>query len=185
MTRTALIGIAVLLLSSACGGHKALHEAAASRIPDWYQKQPEEDDYLFAAMTATSQDMQLSVDLATANARTELARQVGVHITSQQDPFQGQTGGGQEAELTQVFQQVSGTFVSQHLIGSKVREQLVSKDDGIWRAYVLMEFPLGEANSQLMRALQANRNLRAELEATEAWNDLKERAEKYEAQKRR
>jgi len=182
----ATAGVAILLaavIAAGCAGSKGLHEAGAADIPEWFTNNPQDPNYLFSAKTATSRDMQMSIDAAVQAARTEIGRQTEVKISSIQKRFQEEVGIGEESELMQQFTQASKTVVSTSLSGSRVRHQKVKKDGSLWRSYVLVEYPLGAANQALMQQLKSNREMYTRFRATEAFQELSDEVAAFEQSK--
>ena len=170
--------LVLVSLIAGCAGPKELHEAESAEIPKWYTNPPQDDDYLTEAATATSQDMQMSVDAALVAARAGIARQVEVKMTATQKRLQDEVA--PDAALTQRFKQTITSIVSESLTGSRVRHQEVSRDGSIWRAYVLAEYPVGAANQALMQRLQASNEMSTRLRSSEAWKELEAEVVAYE-----
>lgn len=174
--------IAVVILG--CGGPKSLQSADECEVPDWYRNVPFDPNYLFAANTATSQDLQLAVDKAATGGRTEIGRQVEVRIQGLQKKFDEETGVSQDAQLLQMFTSASKTVVSTSLSGSRIKYQKQCKDGDIWRAYVLVEYPIGAANQQLMQQIKSQEQLYTRFRATQTFKELDDEVNKYEEWKK-
>jgi len=166
-----------------CGGSKPLQSADTGDIPDWYTNVPTDPNYLFAARTETSQDMQLAVDKATAAARGEIGSQLQVKIEGLQKRFTDETGTGSDAQLLQSFTDAGKTVVSETLNGSKAKNQKIVKDGGLWRAYVLVQYPLGAANEALMQQIKNNNQMYTRLKASETYKELQDEVDKYDKSK--
>lgn len=182
-----MIASALLLVMMfiGCGGSKQpLQSASAGDVPEWYMNKPEDPNSLFETATATSQDMQLAVDKAVQAARTNLARQVETKVQALQKRFQEETGLGQDSQLLDQFTQASKTITSATLSGSKVKKQQPMKDGSIWRAYVLIEYPLGAAQEALRAQIQKNEQIYTKVRASEVYKELDDSVEKYEQSKK-
>ena len=166
-----------------CGGSKSLQSAGTGDIPDWYTNPPQDPNYLFAPNTQTSQDMQLAIDKATEAGRTDIGRQLEVKIEGLQKRFAEETGTGSDAQLLQMFTQAEKTVVSTTLQGSKVRNQKIVNDGGLWRAYVLVEYPIGAANEALMQQIKNNNQMYTRFRASQAFKELQDEVGKYEKYK--
>ena len=177
-----MYGLSIVLLSFAagCSSSKALQNASASDVPEWYTNIPTDPNYLFAVASATSQDMQLAIDKAVVNARTDIARQTEVKVSGVQKRFDEEAGMGENSQLMQQFTQANKTVVSASLTGSRVRSQKMSKDGTIWRGYVLMEYPIGAASQALLNQIGGNNLMYTQFKATQAYKDLDEEVQKYE-----
>lgn len=163
-----------------CGGSKSLQSASTGDIPEWYTNPPQDPNYLFAANSQVSQDMQLAMDKATEAARADIARQIEVKIQGLQKRFTEETGTGNDAELLQMFTQAEKTVVSTTLQGSSVKYQKIAKDGGLWRAYVLVQYPIGAANTALMQQIKSNNQMYTRFRASQAFKELQDEVDKYE-----
>lgn len=163
-----------------CGGSKSLQSADTGNIPEWYTNTPQDPSYLFAANTQTSQDMQLAMDKATEAARADIGRQLQVKIEGLQKRFAEETGTGKDAQLLQMFTQAEKTVVSTTLQGSRVSKQKIVKDGSLWRAYVLVEYPIGAANQALMQQIKNNNQMYTRFRASQAFKELQNDVNKYE-----
>jgi hypothetical protein len=128
--------------------------------------------------------MQLAVDKAIQSARTEVGRQVETKISGLQKRFQEETGIGDDAQLLDQFTQASKSVVSTSLSGSKEKQKKVVKDGNNWRAYVLVEYPLGAAQQALKEQIKKNEQLYTRFQASKTYKELDDEVTKYEATKK-
>lgn len=175
-----LLATAMLALLIGCGGSKPLPNTDTGDVPDWYSNVPSDPNYLFAVNTSTSKDMQLAVDKAVQAARTEIGRQVELKITGLQKRFQEETGIGDDAQLLDQFTQASKSVISTSLTGSKEKQKKIVKDGNNWRAYVLMEYPLGAAQQALREQIKKNEQLYTRFQASKTYKELDDEVGKYE-----
>jgi hypothetical protein len=152
--------------------------ALVSSAPSWYNSPPKSSEYLYSAVTAESQDMQLAVDKAKAAGRAELAQQLSVKFDGIAKRFQEESGLGKQAELVDQFNQTYKLVVSQEMSGSRMKDQKVLPGEGVYRAYVLMEIPAGDANKALMAKLSAQEALYTRFRATQAFKELNDEIER-------
>lgn len=141
---------------------------------------PEDPNYLFAAATATSRDLQLAVNKAKTEARRDVASQMEVRIQGLTKKFDEEVGLGEDAELLASYKQATKEVISQTLNGARAREQSTSKEGTVWRACVLMELPIGAANAALASKIKANKAMYTRFRASQAFEELEEEVEKYE-----
>ena len=158
--------------------------ALVATTPDWYTNPPKSDTYMYEAQTAESKDMQLAVDKARAAGRAQIAQQLEVKFGGIAKRFQEETGLGNHAELLDQFNQTYKLVASQEMNGTRAKEQKVIPGDGVYRVYVLMEMPIGEANKALMAKLAAQQALYTRFRATQAFKDLNDELDKYEKSKK-
>ncbi len=166
------------------GGPKTMQSTSEGDMPEWYTSVPTDPNYLLAANTASSQDMQLALDKATTAARAEIGRQVELKVNAMQKKFDEETGIGQDAQLLQQFTSATKIVVSTSLSGSRVRFQKHLKDGTMWRAYVLAEYPIGAANEALLQAIKKNQEIFTRLRASQAFKELDAEVSKYEDAKK-
>ncbi len=181
---TVLIAVIAAVFVGCGGGPKSLQAVSECDIPEWYSKVPQDPNYLFAARTATSQDMQLALDKATTDGRTEIGRQTDLKVQGLQKRFDEEVGLNNDAQLMSQFTQANKTVVSTSLSGSRVKEQVMCKDGDLYRAYVLVEYPIGAANEALMGQIKKNNEMYTRFRASQAFKDLDSEVLKYEEWKK-
>ncbi|MCC6397913.1 MAG: hypothetical protein IT282_12920 [Bacteroidetes bacterium] len=181
---TGFMLMALVLLAGCGGGPETMQATSTGDIPDWYPNAPQEALYARSANTAVSQDLQIAIDKATTGARAELGRIVETKVNALQKRFEEETGTGQEATLLQQFTQATKLVVSTTMNGSRMKDQRTVRDGTMWRAYVLMELPLGVANAALLDEIKKNKELYTKFRASEAYKDLDSEVQKYEEWKK-
>ncbi|KAA3613750.1 MAG: hypothetical protein DWQ05_15850 [Calditrichaeota bacterium] len=173
-----LIVIAAALLIG-CGGPKAMTDVGGD-VPEWFLESKSDPNYLLATNTAVSRDMQMAIDKASTGARAEIGRQAEVRISGLQKRFDEEVGVNDDAELLQMFTQASKTVVSTSLSGSRIAKKTVKKDGQFWRAYILIEYPIGAANQALMEQLKSNKRLYTRFRASETFKELEDEVKNFE-----
>ncbi|HYV95936.1 MAG TPA: hypothetical protein VE967_00625 [Gemmatimonadaceae bacterium] len=181
--------IFAIVFPSAC--RSRIETAAANRatlksMPKWYASPPKGDDkWIYSPATATSQDVQIAINKAQAEGRAGLASQLEVKYGALTRRFAEETGTGMGAQLLSEYEQTYKAVVSQVLIGTRAKDQKFSVEAGVYRAWVLMELPVGEASKKLLEQLRQQEQLYTRIQATNAYKELNEEVEKYEAARRR
>jgi hypothetical protein len=187
MNRTIVLVLVSLVLVAAagCGAHKEkVSNVPKIDAPDWYADPPRDDDRLFGVATATSQDMQTAVDKAKQDGRVEIGRQLDVRVAGMSKRFVEETGLNDDAELLGMFTQVSKTVVSDSLNGSRMAKQKLDREGGTYRAFVMMEMPIGEANARFLEKIRSQERLYTRFRASEAFEELDREVQAYEDWKR-
>ncbi len=174
----------VLVMSCGGGSQQAMQKTSEGDIPDWYLNKPEDPNFLYEPATATSQDMQLSVDKAVQAGRVGIGRQVETKIQAIQKRFQEETGVGDDAQLLDQFTAASKTVVSTSLTGSKEINKKIVKDGKMWRAYVLVQYPLGAAQEAFKAQIQKKEQAYTRFRATQVYKELDDDVAKYEQWKK-
>lgn len=163
----------------ACGGKTKLNNPIS--LPAWFQNPPEDPNYMFSTATMTSKDLQLALNKAKQQARVDLAQQMETKIKSMTKQFTEEVGLGEDAEFLSQTSVVSKSVTSKVLNGSRARQVETIKEDGvIYRAYVLMELPIGPANSALLDAVKKQQNLYTRFRSSQGFQELEEEVEKYD-----
>lgn len=170
-----LVGISLLC---ACGGPKTINLAprpnqeVVEHLPEWLLKPPVDQDHLFAAASATSRDLQMALQKARINAQTDLAQQLNNRLANLTKQFQEETGMAEDSALLGQFSSATKAVTQQTLEGARVDQQQVVPEKEVYRAYVLMSLPLGQANQLLMAKVKANQELYTRFRATQAFGEL-------------
>jgi len=185
----ALACLAALILAG-CGSRStnltpSPTEDTIKNIPDWFLKLPTDPDYLFAGGSMTSRDMQVALTKAKTAAQTDLAQQLETRLGNLTKQFQEEVGADEDSELLQQFTSATKAVTNQTLNGARVDKQKIFPEQGIYRAYVLMSLPIGQANQALMAKIRANQNLYTRFRATEAFEELDKELKAYEERQER
>lgn len=179
------VALTVLLLSG-CGGSEqttltpTASDETVENVPDWFVSPPEDPNYLFGAATATSRSMQMAVDKATTAARGNIASTLESKFEGLTKRFQEEVGEASESQMLTQFTQAQQEVVSQVLRGVSTREREIKKEESIYRAYVLMNMPVGQAAAELMSKISENEEMYTRFRSTQAFDEMEEEVEEYE-----
>jgi len=139
---------------SSCGGGNPPQPDNGIAAPDWFLTPPEDPNYMYAIATATSKDMQMAINSAKEDARVSIARQLETKINSMFKRFREEVGVGEDSELLSQTTDVSKSVTSKVLSGTRAAKMKPVKEGMIYRAYILMEIPIGATNTALLDAVQ-------------------------------
>lgn len=178
-----ILSLSVIYLVG-CASHKNLVDASTGKIPKWYSNVPQDPNYFFAANSQTSRDMQMAVDKATTAARADIARQVQTKMSGIEKLFGQEVGTSDNSEILSEFTQATKDVTDETLSGTHVTKQKIMKDGNTFRAYVLVEYPIGAANQALMQQLKTNNHLYTRFRASQAFKELDSEVKKYEEWKK-
>lgn len=156
----------------------SLPSTSEGDVPEWYLNPPKDPNYFYVASTATSRDMQLAFDKATADARAELARKVGVTVDDIVKKFSEEIGTEENSQLLQQFTTATKQVTSQTISGTNVSKKHIVKSGSNWRAYVLLEYPLGAANQMILQQIKQNEEMYTRFRATQTFQELEREVEK-------
>lgn len=180
----------VTMLAAGCSGrHRAVMnhsmEQTLQRMPGWYVADQQDSARLVAKATAVSSDLQTALDIAKSEARADLLLQVETRTTAITKRFREQSGAARDATLLSQFTAVSKDVAAQTLRGVQLRRHEVQGEGTVYRAYVLLEVPTGEAARQLLDRVRQDDQLRTELRADKAFEELTREVQRYEASRDR
>ena len=181
---TMLLTVFAVVLVGCGGGPKSLQSTSECDIPDWFSTVPQDPNYLYAARTATSQDMQLALDKAVTDGRAEIGRQAELKVQGLQKRFDEEVGVNSDAQLMSQFTQANKTVVSTSLTGTRLKSQKLCKDGELWRAYTLVEYPIGAANEALMQQIKKNNEMYTRFRSSQTFKELDNEVQKYEEWKK-
>jgi hypothetical protein len=178
--------IIIALTLVGCGsGSQSIGSTSTGDIPDWYNNVPKDPNVFFSTSSQVSGDMQLAVDKATSAARTELGRMVETKISGLQKRFTEETGTANNAQLLDMFTQASKNVVSTSLSGTKESKRKIVKDGNNWRAYVMVEYPVGAASEALMQQIKNNEQMFTRFRAAKTFEELDKEVKEYEEAKKK
>ena len=155
-------------------------ESANLTVPSWFLNTPVDPNYLYSTATAKSRDLQLALDNAKHSGRLDIAGQMGTKVSGLFKRFREEIGAEEDSELMAMTTAVSKEIVSEVINGCRTAKQNVTKEGISYLAYVLMEMPIGEANTALMKKVKANKNMYTRFRASEGFKELESEVEKYE-----
>lgn len=169
---------AILYLAGCSSSQKDLPGTDEGSMPEWFLNPPTDPNYLYSAKTDASADMQMAIDKATTSARAELSRMLELELSSLQKKFMDETGFGENSNVLSQFTEATKIVTKNTLVGSKIKQNKVEKDKNTFRAYVLVELPLGAAKSNLLSEIKNNNELKTRFEATQTFKELDEEVKK-------
>jgi hypothetical protein len=150
-------------------------------LPGWYSRPPVENDVLFGPATAVSGDLQIAINKAQTEGRNLISQQLEVKYSGMNKRFAEEVGRSNDAQLLDQYTQVYKAVVSQVMYGSRSRQQVLRTEGEVYRAFVLMELPLGEMSKRLMEQIRAQEQLYTRFRATESFKELDAEIQRYEA----
>ena len=151
--------------------------------PDWFMEPPKDGDYLYVAATALSSDLQLSIDKAVMDGKTNLADRLNSKMSGQIQRYIEESGEVENREFVQQLERVSKSlFTDVNTAGYRVTEKKLIKVMGGYRAFVLIEYPLGEANQVLVEGVKRDQRVHAKLRASKAFAALEDEIEAARSQ---
>ena len=152
-------------------------------MPSWFINPPKKEGFRFNAGTATSQDMQLALDKARTSAATTLAGLVESEWNGLAKRAQEETGLNFDSEIIDQFSKTQEQIISYSLkdysISKKVIQEEKSEKGSIYRAYILIEWDEGAAQSRLLKKMKEDEQIYTMMRSTELFEEMEEKVEAY------
>ena len=178
-----VLGLALL----GCGGAKtpqAIQQETVQKtmesIPPWFPAPPADAEHLYGTGTGESGDMQFAVNKAEQAARVQITSNIEAKVSSLFKTFSEETGVGQDAEFISMSTGVSKTVASEVISGTRIKDQKIVPEGGRYRAYVLMEMAIGEAQARLQAQIKAQNRLYTQFRASQGYQELEKEVEAFE-----
>jgi len=154
-------------------------QETVSELPDWFLTMPSDANSVYAVGTATSPDLQLALDKSTLNAKRTLADRINSLLSSKMKEFVTEVGSGEDTAVVSEVERVTSNLITEvNVAGYKQENAKVLPQGNQYRAYVLLQYPLGKANAMLIDQVKKNRVLNGRLRASQAFKDLEDEIKK-------
>jgi len=148
-------------------------ESAIDEAPEWFTDLPSSDSAVYSSGTATSRDFQLAIDMAVLNAKRVLADRVDGKLNSMTKEYTTRVGDVDSGSLvSEIERATKNVITSTNVAGYRVKQSVVHRDGRRFRAYVLLEYPMGEANKMMARKLGKQRQKQAHRRGKKAFKEL-------------
>lgn len=150
-------------------------ESSVEEIPEWFLDQDDIGNVITSKGTATSSDLQMSIDKAILTAKRELASKIEETISSKTKQFLKDEG---IDENNKNYNETLITSISRvdnvEISGFKVSNRKIINLGTKYRAYIKIIYPIGSANKLLVDKINKERELKLRLESSEAFRQLEE-----------
>lgn len=125
-------------------------------IPAWYIKAPAStDDYVFVTGTAVSSDLAMSRTKALLDAQVQLADKINGMLNAITKQTRKDDSG--QVGIDRTSQTVKKLIIDTALTGYHLEDSRVMSENRNYRTFVLVRYPLGDANRLLKDKLQRER----------------------------
>ena len=153
-------------------------DKTVSNVPKWCLKLPKSNYALYRCGFGESTNMNMSRNRAILDAKRLLADSIDSEISSRMDDFLKSTGLSSNEQVKQASEIVTkNTTVEAKLVGYKQTNTAVISMDGKYQFYVLLEYPIGQANQALLNQIKNNEVLSTQKDADKAMADLEKEIE--------
>ena len=134
--------------------------------------------------SAVSDQLQLAVDLATNTALKELGKKVKTRLASKSQECIRQAGIGEDQVSKTEINLISSTVVDEITVSGyeTVETKLVSLDNGNYRAFILLNYPVAKAYKSYIEKIEKSPELKGtlvDIKNTDLYKELKKAAAKY------
>ena len=149
-------------------------------IPSWFIKLPKgTEKILYVRGTAVVDTLQGSIDSATNSALRELGKKLETRLNSKIKETVRQAGIGEDQVTKSEMNRVSSFVIKEVTIsGYEVADtKLVKLDNGSYRSFILLEYPIAQVYKAFINRVEENENLKSSVKAlknTEAFKELEQ-----------
>ena len=149
-------------------------EAAVKQMPKWFTNLPTEANKIYSVGASSSPDLQLSVDMATLNAKYTLADRINGKLDSMTKSFVAKIGQSDidTSVLTEIETVTKNVIASVDVAGYSQVKLDVLPAGTQYRAFVLLEYSDIEATKIMMNRLRKDRMIYSRIRSTKAWEEL-------------
>lgn len=148
-------------------------KASVDDLPSWYASPPNDETSIYAPGTGASSDLQFAEDKAVLGAKRALADRINSKLSSKMKEFVSESGAGENAQVMAESERVTSNLITEvNLSGYTVTQKKYVPVGTQYRAYVLLQYPLGTANRILVDQVKKNNLLEGKLRASKAFQDL-------------
>jgi len=156
-------------------------EATVKQIPKWYKKLPTEANKIYSVGASSSPDLQLSIDMATLNAKYTLADRINGKLDGMMKTFITRLGTDEDISATtmsEVERVTKNVIASVDVAGYNPKEIEVYPNGTQFRAFVLLEYSDAEARKIIMNRMMKDKLVYSKIKSTNAFKELKNEVEK-------
>ena len=154
-------------------------EKTVNSIPKWCLNPPISDYALSACGSGESANMNMARNRAILDAKRQLADSIDSEISSRMEDFLKSTGMGSNEQVKQASEIITkNTTIQAKLIGYKQTKTDAVSMDGKYQFYVLIEYPVGDANKALLNQIKQDDVLSTQKDADKAMAELEAEIEK-------
>lgn len=185
LTLTTLL-LAILVAGLAgCGGPKTTlspEEAqvaqAISNIPAEYEGANKNPDMIVGKGTSVSRDMQTAVNKANMQATSEIANFMNSKGVSLRENVTREDAENDDFEA--MFKEAMSQASSQVIQGAEESFRKIVPEGDKFRAYVVLQLPLGKANKVIFQNLQKNEELWRMFKDSEQIKEMERKVKEFE-----
>ena len=153
--------------------------------PKWFTNVPQEPEAVYSVGTSISGDLQFSVDKAILNAKVALADRINGKLSASQKSFIAETTKTTSGTGLGILQEneraVKNVLANVAVTGYNVHKSVIKRENSYYRTFVMLQFPLGDANDVLMALVRRNNEIEAKIRSKRAFKQLDKDVDKVTA----
>jgi len=148
-------------------------EQIVSDIPDWCLNIPSSNSALYACGDGNSSNLSMARTRANLSAKRQLADMIDSEISSRMEDFLSSVGTGSNEQIKQQSEIITkNVTIEAKLAGYKQVQAEVQNIGSKYQIYVLLEYPIGQANQALVNQIKQNEALSTQEAADDALAEL-------------
>jgi hypothetical protein len=152
-----------------------------NNLPPWFTELPRENYEIYAVGSATSLDLQLAMDKATLNAKRRLADRLKGLLSSRVKEYLAETGKKiSSLPITDTERVTKNILKNVNVAGYSVEKVAFRPHKTFFRSFVLLRYPMGEANDVLTMQRDDKAAMSAYKKAEVAYEELDNEPENEE-----
>ena len=146
------------------------NEEVVSSLPKWWDNPPASGLAIYARGEARKSNLTLATRIATAQAKSGLAEKFGLLIEGFEEQYLEEV----DDNAASAYQAGARSAFSANLKGWRVFKSKTLEVDGKIQVYVLLEYPIAEANKFLVNELKKDTSTYVEARKNDAFRQMEE-----------
>jgi hypothetical protein len=161
---------------------KEMVKDTIDELPEWFMDVPKSDNAIHSVGSGTSPDLQLAIDKSILHAKRTLADRIEGRLSSQVKEYITETGKEVAPPALKDTERVTKNIMREvNVAGYSVKEMEIKPHHTFFRVYVLLMYPLGEANELLQLQHQRRVLSKTDDSAKNGYKELDKERDKKEA----
>lgn len=146
---------------------------AVSDLPSWYLKSPQDEYSIYSSGMASSGDAQMAIDKAIMLAKNGIAQKLSSKLSSEMKDYMSDSGRVDNPVTLQKSERTVKEVVAEaELAGYDVTKKELKASGGVFIAYAMVRYPLGDANKILSDKIKSDADLSLHAQASKAFSEL-------------
>ena len=146
------------------------NQEVVSSLPKWWDNPPASGLAIYARGEARKSNLTLATRIATAQAKSGLAEKFGLLIEGFEEQYLEEV----DDNAASAYQAGARSAFSANLKGWRVFKSKTLEVDGKIQVYVLLEYPIAEANKFLVNELKKDTSTYVEARKNDAFRQMEE-----------